>query len=471
MRYPPQLLEEIRARLPVSQVVSRRVKLKRQGREYIGLSPFKTEKSPSFTVNDQKGFYHCFSTGEHGDIFSFVMKTEGLQFFETVERLAAEAGVTLPKESPEAAREQDQRQRLLDLVEASCLYFEAALASPAGSEARAYIDKRGVQPQLRREFRLGFAPDRRTGLLEHLKNKGFSVQESILAGMLIGGDDIPTPYDRFRNRLIIPIRDQKGRIIAFGGRALAADAKPKYLNSPETPLFHKGGVLFNHDKARAAAHEAGAVVVVEGYMDVIALAGAGIGYAVAPLGTALTEHQLGLAWRMHAEPILCFDGDAAGIKAAFRSIDTALPHLKPGYSLRFAFLPGGLDPDDLIRPPWQRRNRWRTCSGSARLPAATGQRRNAARAWSSKSEHWSIRLATPVCASTTPKPCGIGCAACGGAPAHREDVKLRVVTLERLKPGPAASRRHAVRAPTARAASRCPAIGHRCRLRPATVSS
>ncbi|MEQ8823759.1 MAG: DNA primase [Filomicrobium sp.] len=352
MRFSPHLLDEIRARLPVSQVVARKVNLKRQGRELVGLSPFKTEKTPSFTVNDQKGFYHCFATSEHGDIFTFLMKTEGLAFPEAVERLAEEAGVDLPKPEPmtPAAKEQvDARQRLYDLVEASARYFSANLNSSDGAIARDYLERRGLSPETIADFRLGFALDGRTHLKAHLAKAGFSEREMIASGMLIGGEDIREPYDRFRYRVMFPIMDMKGRVIAFGGRALSADQPAKYLNSNDTPLFHKGKVLFNAHNARTAAYEKNNVIAVEGYMDVIALAQAGFREAVAPLGTALTEDQLGLLWRMAPEPVLCFDGDAAGRKAAFRAIDVALKQLKPARSLRFAFLPDGVDPDDLVR--------------------------------------------------------------------------------------------------------------------------
>ncbi len=349
MRYSPALLDDIRARLPVSQVVGRRVQLKRQGREFIGLSPFKSERSPSFTVNDQKGFFHCFASGEHGDIFGFIMKTEGVTFVEAIERLAAEAGVTLPKPSPEAARQDDARDKLLAVMEEAARYFEALLAGPRGRETREYLERRGVSPDEAKRFRMGFAPDSRSALKEHLTARGFAVSAMIEAGLLIAGDDIATPYDRFRGRLIIPIADLRDKVIAFGGRALADDAKPKYLNSPETPLFHKGGQLFNAARARKAAHDSGQIVVVEGYMDVVAMVRGGIEHAVAPLGTALTETQLGMLWRMCPEPIICLDGDAAGQKAALRAADLALPQIQPGRSLRFAFMPDGLDPDDLIR--------------------------------------------------------------------------------------------------------------------------
>jgi DNA primase len=349
MRYPPSLLDEIRARLPVSQVVGRKVALKRAGREFKGLSPFKTEKTPSFTVNDQKGFYHCFASGEHGDIFTFVMKTEGVSFPEAVERLAQEAGVPVPKAGPRDAEAEDQKTRLYELLAASAAFFERQLAAPQGREARQYLAKRGLDAEGIARFRLGYAPSSKSALKEHLATAGFTAADMAASGMLIAGDDIPVSYDRFRHRIMFPICDLKGRTIAFGGRALDADAPAKYLNSPETPLFHKGATLFNAHNARAPAHDKGQLIVVEGYMDVIALSLAGFPETVAPLGTALTEDQVRLLWRMAREPILCFDGDAAGRRAAFRAVETVLPHLKPGYSLQFAFLPDGLDPDDLVR--------------------------------------------------------------------------------------------------------------------------
>lgn len=354
MRFDDRFLDEIRARLSVSHVVGRRVPLKKAGREFRGLSPFKQERTPSFFVNDAKGFYHCFASGEHGDIFKFLMTTEGLSFPEAVERLAGEAGIPMPlPASPQVrarqAEEQDERERLHPILTASAQFFHDQLAGPAGAEARAYIQRRGLKRETVQAFDLGFAPPGRTVLKEHLQKQGFKVEDMIASGMLIGGDDIPVPYDRFRGRVMFPITDLKGRVIAFGGRALDPSAPAKYLNSPETPLFHKGQVLFNAARARPIAHDRNRVIVVEGYMDVVALSEAGFGEAVAPLGTALTAEQLGLLWRLVPEPLLCFDGDAAGRKAAFRAIDTALPHLKPGYSISFAFLPDGLDPDDLVR--------------------------------------------------------------------------------------------------------------------------
>jgi DNA primase len=327
MRFNPNFLDEIRARLPVSQVVGRKVALKKAGREYKGLSPFKTEKSPSFFVNDQKGFYHCFASGEHGDIFTFVMKTEGLEFPEAVERLAAEAGVPMPKQPERNVAEEDQRDRLYRLLEASATFFEESLRSWLGADARRYLEKRGLARDTIESFRLGFAPNSRTALTAHLKSKGFAPVDMAAAGMLIAGSDIPEPYDRFRNRVMFPILDLKGRVIAFGGRALEKDVPAKYLNSPETPLFHKGHTLFNAARARSVAHDKDRVIVVEGYMDVVALSEAGFPETVAPLGTALTEDQIKLLWRFAKDPILCFDGDSAGRKAADRGVEVALPWL------------------------------------------------------------------------------------------------------------------------------------------------
>jgi len=349
MRFDQSFLDEIRARLPVSQVVSKRVKLKKQGREYIGLSPFKQEKTPSFTVNDQKGFYHCFASGEHGDIFKFLQVTEGLAFPESVERLAGEAGLDMPKVSAQAEQREKGRDRLREAMEAACLFFESSLKDVPGSSARDYLRERGVTAQTRDTFRIGYGGRNRHGLKEHLAAKGFDAMEMAQAGVIISGEDIPVSYDRFRERLIFPICDHRGRVIAFGGRALSADVKAKYVNSPETPLFHKGHVLFNQGGARQAAYEREQIIVVEGYMDVIALAQAGFPNAVAPLGTALTEDQIKLLWRMASEPVLCFDGDEAGRKAAYRAVDTALPLLESGHSLKFVFMPGGQDPDDLIQ--------------------------------------------------------------------------------------------------------------------------
>src|SRR5271170_8230857 len=349
MRFTPEFLDELRARLPVSEVVGRRVKLKKAGREWKGLSPFQQEKSPSFTVNDQKGFYHDFSSGKHGDIISFLMETEGVGFAEAVERLAGMAGMALPAATPDAARHEQRRKTLYDVVELAAKFFADTLASRHGAKARGYLGDRAISPQTQLQFRLGYAPPDRFALKEYLGGQGIPVEDMVEAGLLIAGDDIPVPYDRFRDRVMFPIADMRGRVIAFGGRALEKDVPAKYLNSPETPLFHKGDNLYNLATARQAAHNGASLIVVEGYVDVIAMVTSGFAGAVAPLGTALTENQLALLWKMADEPILCFDGDRAGQKAAWRAADLALPHLAPGKSLRFALLPEGQDPDDLAR--------------------------------------------------------------------------------------------------------------------------
>ncbi|MFI5015297.1 MAG: DNA primase [Hyphomicrobiales bacterium] len=349
MRFSPSLLDEIKARLPVSQVVGRRVRLVKAGREWKGLSPFNAEKSPSFFVNDQKQAWFDFSAGKNGNIFDFVIESEGLSFPEAVERLAAEAGVPLPARSADAERQEKQRAGLAEVMEMAAAYFEALLKGSQGRAAKDYLAGRGLAEAQRVEFRLGYALGERHALRDHLAGKGIDVATMVEAGLLVSGPDIPVAYDRFRNRVMFPIQDGRGRVIAFGGRTLDPEVSAKYLNSPETPLFHKGSLLFNQHRARRAAHDKGRVVAVEGYMDVIAMSAAGFAETVAPLGTALTEEQMALLWRMADEPILCFDGDKAGQRAAFRAVDLALARLEPGKSVRFAFLPQGQDPDDLVR--------------------------------------------------------------------------------------------------------------------------
>jgi DNA primase len=349
MRFPPQFLDELRARLPVSEVVGRRVRLKRSGHEWKGLSPFNKEKTPSFFVNDQKSRWFDFSSGKNGNIFDFVMLTEGLSFTEAVERLAGDAGLALPRISREEEAREERRKTLHDVVELAAKFFEATLAARAGAKARGYLADRGLDPATQLRFRLGYASPERFALKEHLGKEGISSELMVEAGLLVAGEDVPVSYDRFRDRVIFPITDPRGRVIAFGGRALDNEAQAKYLNSPETPLFHKGGTLYNIAGARQAAHKGTAVVVVEGYVDVIAMVSVGFEATVAPLGTALTGEQLALLWRMSDEPTLCFDGDAAGRRAAYRAVDLALPLIKPGKSLKFASLPEGHDPDDLVR--------------------------------------------------------------------------------------------------------------------------
>lgn len=349
MRFPPQFLDDLRARLPVSDVVGKRVRLKKAGPEWKGLSPFNKERTPSFCVNDHKGFWHDFSSGKHGDIFTFTMEMDGVTFPEAVERLASLAGLAMPAMSREAEAEERRRRSLHEVVGLAAKFFEATLASRAGARARGYLADRGLDAPTQLKFRIGYAPCERFALKEHLGGLGVSVADMVEAGLLVAGGDIQIPYDRFRDRVMFPIGDFVGRIVAFGGRALDKDAPAKYLNSPETPAFHKGSLLYNGAAARKAAHQGAPVIAVEGYVDVIAMVAAGFEATVAPLGTALTADQLALLWRMSDEPVLCFDGDAAGHRAAYRAIDLALPRIEPGKSLRFASLPQGHDPDDLIR--------------------------------------------------------------------------------------------------------------------------
>jgi DNA primase len=349
MRFPPQFLEELKARLPVSEVVGKRVKLQKAGREFKGLSPFNNEKTPSFFVNDQKQAWFDFSSHKNGSIFDFVMQTDGLTFPEAVERLAQMAGMPLPKVSREDEQRDIRRKTLHDVMELAAKFFADTLAGRGGARARGYLADRGLDSSVQLKFRLGYASNERYALKEHLGSHGIPVPDMVEAGLLVSGDDIPVPFDRFRDRVMFPITDVRGRVIAFGGRALEKDVQAKYLNSPETPLFHKGHTLYNIAAARQATHEKAELVIVEGYVDVIAMVRAGYPAAVAPLGTALTEDQLALLWKMSDEPLMCFDGDKAGLRAAYRAADMALPRLKPGKSLRFAFLPEGQDPDDLFK--------------------------------------------------------------------------------------------------------------------------
>ncbi len=353
VRIDDRFLDEIKSRLRLSDVIGRTVKLRRQGREYVGLSPFAKEKSPSFFVNDDKGFFHDFSSGKHGDLIAFLQETERLTFMEAVERLAAEAGVPMPQPDARAAEQARERQGLSDWLELAAKWFEAELRRPVGAEARAYLAKRGLPESEWARFRLGYAPAARTGLKDYLIAKGARPSELVEAGMLIAPEEGGAPYDRFRERIIFPIGDGRGRVISFGGRALDPQARAKYLNGPETSLFHKGATLYGLAEARKLLATAPngvdtPLVVVEGYMDAIACHRAGVA-AVAPLGTALTEEQMEALWRLHPEPTLCFDGDGAGQRAASRAVDRALPLLKPGRSFRFSIVVGGKDPDDVLR--------------------------------------------------------------------------------------------------------------------------
>lgn len=349
MTFSASFLDELRSRVPVSDIVGRKVRLKKQGREWRGLSPFNKERTPSFFVNDQKGFFHDFSSGKHGDIFTFLIETEGLTFPEAVERIAEVAGVPLPVASKETEAFLAKRKSLYDVLEIAAQFFESTLASRDGASARGYLSDRGVLPNTQREFRVGYAPSDRFALKEFLGSKGISVADMIEAGLLINGEDIPVPYDRFRDRVIIPIQDQRGRVIAFGGRTLRSDIQPKYLNSPETPLFHKSTTVFNFHRARATAQKESMLIAVEGYLDAISIYQSGIRNVVALMGTAFTEDQIQSLWRLAPEPVICFDRDKAGIAAAERSIDRILPLMRTGVTFRYAFLPEGTDPDELIR--------------------------------------------------------------------------------------------------------------------------
>lgn len=348
MAFPPQFLDELRARIAVTSVVGRRVKLIRKGREHHGLCPFHNEKTPSFTVNDDKGFFHCFGCGAHGDAIGFEMRAGHLSFTEAVERLAAEAGLEVPKATPEDRQREERRASLHDAMEAACVFFEQNLRGSAGREGYDYLRDRGVTDETIARFRLGWAPDSRTALKTALMSDVLPESLLLEAGLLKKPDGPGASFDMFRGRVVFPITDRRGRVIAFGARTLG-DGQPKYLNSPDTPLFHKGATLYGLAHAREMARELNRVVVTEGYMDVIALHQAGFAYAVAPLGTAVTEQQIEELWRLAPEPILCLDGDNAGQRAMVRAMDRAFPILKPGHSLRFAALPAPEDPDSLIK--------------------------------------------------------------------------------------------------------------------------
>jgi DNA primase len=330
--FPPAFLDELRFRVRLTDVIGRKVKLVRKGREWAGCCPFHNEKTPSFYINEDKGFYHCFGCGAHGDVIRFLTEAEGMGFLDAVQNLADMAGMEVPRATPEDIQKAERVKGLHDIMDAAATHFTEQLNGIGGSAARAYFERRGLSRETIQKFRLGFAPDSRTALRTALLAKGASEQQLIDGGLLIQVED-KQPYDRFRGRVMFPIRDPKGRVIAFGGRVLDG-GEPKYLNSPDTPLFDKGRNLYNFDVAAPLARKSAEIYVVEGYMDVIGLAQAGIETAVAPLGTALTEDQIKLLWRCAPEPLLCFDGDAAGQKAGLRAALRALPLLEPGKSLR-----------------------------------------------------------------------------------------------------------------------------------------
>lgn len=354
MRFSPSFLDQIRERVPISDVIGKRVtwdKRKTQVAkgDYWACCPFHGEKTPSFHCENQKGRYHCFGCGVSGDHFRFMVELEGLSFPEAVERLADEAGIALPIADPKMIEREKARASLYDVMAMAAQYFQDQLQTAAGAHARSYLRDRGLSQQVQQTFGLGYAPSSRNALKQYLASKDIAKDQIEACGLVVFGEEIAVSYDRFRDRIMFPIEDSRGRVIAFGGRALSADVPAKYLNSPETDLFHKGHILYNQARARKAVADAKSVIVAEGYMDVIALHAAGIENAVAPLGTALTEAQLDMLWKMTPEPVLCFDGDAAGLRAAYRSIDLALPKLVSGRTLRFCLLPEGQDPDDVVK--------------------------------------------------------------------------------------------------------------------------
>ena len=354
MSLPVGFLDELRNRVSLSSVVARKVtwdaRRSNTGKgDFWAPCPFHQEKSASFHVDDRKGFYYCFGCHAKGDVLTFIKETDNLGFIEAVESLAKMAGMPMPERDPRAAQVADKRSQLIDVMEESVKWFRLQLNTTAGADARAYLAKRGLSEAAQDRWQIGFAPDSRTGLHSALRQKGIADDLIVASGVCATPDGGGAPYDRFRGRIIFPIRDGRGRAISLGGRAMDPNARAKYLNGPETEIFDKGRNLFNLASAREATGKGKPLIVAEGYMDVIALSEAGFTAAVAPLGTAVTDEQLRLMWRIHPEPIISLDGDTAGIRAALRVIDLALPLLEAGKGLRFATLPAGLDPDDLIK--------------------------------------------------------------------------------------------------------------------------
>lgn len=362
MSFTPRFLDEIRNRLSLSEIVGRRVRLTRAGREHKGLCPFHNEKSPSFYVNDDKQFYHCFGCGAHGDVIGFTMQHDNLSFPEAVETLAAQAGLELPKQDPKAKEQAEKAKSLHDLMKVATHWHEEQLYQNANVEALRYLDERGLDEETRRAFKIGFAPEDGQALRVYLKKLGFTDEQMLEAGILRPGKDGREPYAFFRGRIMFPVADRRGRIVAYGGRILPDHLRPpsrsdftppKYMNSSDTPLFHKGRMLYSESRARQAAADGAPILVVEGYMDVIACWKAGFAGAVAPLGTAITDDQITRLWQLIPgevkTPILCFDGDNAGRRAASRAAERIVPLLKPGQSAQFIFLPDGEDPDTLLR--------------------------------------------------------------------------------------------------------------------------
>jgi len=354
MSLPPGFLDELQSRLSLSQVVGRKVmwdtrKSNQAKGDMWAPCPFHQEKTASFHVDDRKGFYYCFGCHAKGDAISFVRETENVDFIEAVKILATEAGMSVPERDPQAQKKADRRAQLVEVMEQAVKYFGLQLRAGAGTAARDYLKGRRLTDETQARFDLGFAPDGWQGLWDHLTGKGVAPEMILACGLAKESQKGGKPYDTFRNRIMFPIRDARGRCIAFGGRAMDPDDNAKYLNSPETEIFDKSHTLYNHGPAREAAGKGQPLIVAEGYMDVIALVAAGFGAAVAPLGTAVTEHQMQLLWRIAPEPVIMLDGDRAGLQAAYRVVDLALPLLEAGKSLRFALMPEGQDPDDLLR--------------------------------------------------------------------------------------------------------------------------
>ena len=354
MSLPPGFLDELRNRLSLSQVVGRKVmwesrKSNQAKGDMWAPCPFHQEKTASFHVDDRKGYYYCFGCHAKGDAISFVRETENVSFMEAVEILAGEAGMQMPARDPRAKEKADRRSQLAEVMEQAVQYYRLMLNTAQAADARAYLERRGLGAEALARWEIGFAPPGWQGLWDHLRGKGVAEDLILAAGLAKASQKGGKPYDTFRDRIMFPIRDARGRAIAFGGRAMDPTDNAKYLNSPQTELFDKGHNLYNHGPAREAAGKGQPLIVAEGYMDVIALSEAGFGATVAPLGTAVTEDQLRLLWRIHPEPVIALDGDTAGIRAAMRVIDLALPLLEAGQSLRFALMPEGQDPDDVIR--------------------------------------------------------------------------------------------------------------------------
>lgn len=353
MSLPPGFLEELRTRVSLADVVGRHVmwdaRKSQTGKgEYWAPCPFHQEKTPSFKVDDRQGYYYCFGCQAKGDMISYIRETENLGFMEAVELLATEAGMAMPARDPQAKHKADRATQLVEVLELATRWFRLQLGTGAAAEARAYLSRRGLDATTLERFEIGYAPDSYTALQEALNAKGVS-PDLIAAAGLSKSRDGGRPYDVFRGRIMFPIRDGRGRAVAFGGRALNPDVPAKYLNSPETELFHKSHTLYHLAPARSAAAKGQPLIVAEGYMDVIALVQAGFEATVASLGTAVTDSHLAMLWKMADEPVMALDGDTAGLRAARKVVDTALPLLKAGKSLRFALLPQGQDPDDLLR--------------------------------------------------------------------------------------------------------------------------